>query len=193
MKPQDYEIVFSGAGSRELKVTGRYVRILEAPVDVVYIKLDGRGKELKRSAGAEIADGDAKGFQKVVVRSAVAQTVRLAVASVPQQDNSQNVNVSASATIQPGTVLNASALVEVPALSSVQLIAGNPDRTELRVALASTEAGHVWLGPSGVGDEEGGLLEPGMVDYLATTAAVHAYNPHPTDSVWVSVLESEAP
>ncbi len=32
-----------------------------------------------------------------------------------------------------------------------------------------------------------------MIDYIATTAALYAHNPHATDSVFVSVLELEAP
>ncbi len=189
-RPRDHELVFAGAGTMFVSQKGRHVRVLEAPTAAVFIGLDDNA-EVKVAGGQGVNDLD--GFKKLAVRSAVAQTVRLRVSETLQEDNAVNVAVNATATVQGGTVVNAPALVEVPPLTSELLIAGNADRIELRVALASDEASHVWLGPLGVADEEGGLLEPGVVDYIATTAAVYAYNPHATQSVWVSVLELEAP
>lgn len=191
-KPQDYEIVFAGAGQRDTEARGRYLRILECPTADIFIRLDG-SKEMKRGEGAQVADADPQGFKKVTIRSTVAQTVRFSVSEAPQEDNRQTVNVNATATVEGGTVVNAPALVEVTAGNTIQLAAGNPDRIELRLSIRSSEAGPVWLGPAGVGDEEGGLLEPGMIDYIATTAAIYAHNPHATDSVFVSVLELESP
>jgi hypothetical protein len=191
-KPQDFTIVFAGAGSQEVHARGKFLRVLAAPVADIFLKLDS-SKEMQRGEGAEVADSDPKGFTKVTVRSAVAQTVRFSVSELPQADNRQTVTVNASATVQGATVITADPLVEVGAGLTVQLAAGDPDRIELRLALASDEPGPVWIGPAGVGDEEGGLLEPGMVDYPATTAAVFAHNPHATLSVFVSVLDMTAP
>ncbi len=82
------------------------------------------------------------------MRSAVAQTVRLRVSDTLQQDNATNVAVSATATVQGGTVVNAPALIEVTAGNTILLAAGNPDRIELRLAIRSSEPGPVWLGPT---------------------------------------------
>jgi hypothetical protein len=191
-KPRDFEVTFAGAGSKPVHAKGRFIRIFDTPVDDVYFTLDG-GQELKRGAGQQIADSDPTGFTRLDVRSAVAQTVRFTVSDVPQDDSRSNVSVAVTATVAGATALDALPLIAIAAGSSQELAAGNPDRVELRVALASDSPSHVWLGVSGSGDEEGGLLEPGVVDYIATTAAVFAYNPHPTDTVYVSVLDMEAP
>lgn len=189
-RPRDHVLVFTGAGVRYVEQRGRHVRVLEAPTDAVYIEIEDAA-ELKVAAGQGVNDLD--GFKRLAVRSAVAQTVRLRVSDTVQEDNAINVQVSASATVQGGTVVNAPALIEVTAGNTILLAAGNPDRIELRLAIASDEPGPVWLGPAAVAANQGGLLEPGMIDYIATTAALHAHNPHPTDSVFVSVLELEAP
>jgi hypothetical protein len=191
-KPRDYTLTFPGAGVLPLQAKGRYIRILDTPVDDLYFTLDG-GQELQRGAGQQIADSDPTGFTRLDVRSAVAQTVRFTVSDVPQDDSRSNVALSVTANVTGATALDALPLVAVPALSAQEIAAGNPDRVELRVALASDSPSHLWLGVSGSGDEEGGLLEPGIVDYIATTAAVFAYNPHPTDTVYVSVLDMESP
>jgi hypothetical protein len=189
-RPRDHVLTFAGAGVMYVSQKGRHVRVLEAPTAAVFIEVEDAA-EVKVAAGQGINDQD--GFKKLTVRSTVAQTVRLRVSETLQEDNSTNVQVNATATVQGATVITAVPLVEVPALSTVQLAAGDPDRVELRVALASDEPGPVWLGPAGVGADEGGLLEPGMIDYPATTAAVFAHNPHATLSVWVSVLDMTAP
>jgi hypothetical protein len=189
-KPQDHTIVFAGAGEREIQDRGKYLRVLDAPTADIFLQFDGSG-EIERGAGAQISDSD--GFKKVRIRSTVAQTVRVSISDQPQDDNRQEVNVNATATVLGATVITPVPLVEVGAGLTVQLAAGDPDRIELRLALASDEPGPVWIGPAGVGDEEGGLLEPGMVDYPATTAAVFAHNPHATLSVFVSVLDLTAP
>lgn len=191
-KPRDFSITFAGAGTREFQARGRFLRVLATPTAAVFISLDG-GQELERGAGQEIADADPAGFTRISVRSTVAQTIRFVVSEVSQADSRTEVAVTATATVLGGSVLDAPSMVEVTAGDTVEIVAGNPDRVELRVALGSSEPGPVWLGPAGVGDEEGGLLEPGVVDYIATTAAVFAHNPHATDSVFVSVLELESP
>lgn len=191
-KTRDYTVTFAGAGEQKVPCKGKYVRVLETPVADAYFKLDG-GQTLQRGAGQEIADDDPKGFTAVTVRSTVAQTVRFSVSELPQADNRSNVAVSATATVQGATIVTAVPRVEVLPLTSVQLVAGDPDRIEVRLCLASDEPGPVWIGESGVANEEGGLLEPGMVDYPATTAAIYAYNPHATLSVFVSVLDMTAP
>lgn len=191
-KPRDYEMTFAGAGEREIHATGKYVRVLDTPSADVFFSLDA-GSELQRGAGQQIADSDPAGFTRVRVRTPVAQTVRFTVADVPQDDSRSNVALTVSATVAGATAVQAPPVVTVPPLASMPLVAANPDRIELRLALSAAAASHVWLGPLGVADEEGGLLEPGMIDYQATDAALYAYNPHATLSVDVSVMELERP
>lgn len=190
-KPRDYSMTFSGPGEREIHARGRYVRILETPSADVFFSLDG-GSELKRGAGQQIADSDPDGFSRVRVRSTVAQTVLFTVSDTPQDDARSNVALSVSANVAGSTAVVPLATVTVPAGGKVKLADANPDRVELRIAIRSDQPGEVYLGDSTMTAGEGGVLEPGMVDYMATTAEVWAYN-QGVAAVDVTVLDMESP
>lgn len=176
MKPQDYTIVFSGAGSREIQARGRFLRIMEAATADVFVKLDG-SKEMQRGEGSEIADSDPKGFSRVAIRSAVAQTVRFSVSDLPQADNRQTVSVNATAQVEGATEIVNTTAVVVGAGATVQILAGDTDRLQARIALLSTADGPVFLGATGVTDADGGPLEPGSTDYMDGEMAIYAHNP----------------
>lgn len=192
-KPREHLLTYTGAGQRDIQAAGRFVRLMECTGNSdVFVSLDG-SSEIQMRPGQQIQDSDPKGYTRLTVRSAIAQTVRLITSDASTDDTGQSVSVNVSATVAGSSALTAPAVVSVPALTTVQIAAANPARVELRVALKSDAASHVWLGPLGVGDEEGGLLEPGTIDYLGSTAAVYAHNPHATDAVNVSVLDMESP
>jgi len=189
MNLREHVITFGGPGVQEIQVQGRFIRVTETPVSEVFISVEAAG-EVKLGAGMQIPKPT--GSHRVRVRSGVAQTVRLIVSDEKTDDDRTNAAVTVSATIAGSTAVQSPAVVSVPAGSTAQLAGANADRVELRVSLGSAQSSHVWLGPSGVGDQEGGLLEQGVVDYLATTAAVFAHNPG-ASAVDVSVLELESP
>lgn len=189
MKPVDHQLTFSGAGSQELQAPGKFVRVLEAPVDAVYLKIDNYS-ELKRVAGQGVNDPD--GFKKIVVRSAVAQTVLLTVSDTEQPDTNQNVTVSGTVAEASSTTIAKQPVVTVPAGGGIEIIAGNVNRNAVRIGIASDQPGGVWLGESGVAANQGGFLEPGQIDYMPTAAAVYAFNSGASDVV-VNVLELSTP
>ncbi len=187
--PRDHRITFTGPGEQEVQLSGRYLRVLSAPSGNVFLQLDSSA-ELERGAGQGIDFGRAVG--RLRVRSAVAQTVLISFSDEPQDDARSNVALSVSATVSGSTAATPKAAVTVPAGNKVKLADANADRVELRLAIASSEPGPVFLGDSTIVAGEGGLLEPGMVDYLATTAEVWAFNAGAAD-VEVSVLDLEDP
>lgn len=193
MSVRDYVLTFAGASEQELQSAGKFLRVLEAPTDAVYLTMHGQGgsaSELKRTAGQEVHLPD--GFKKVIVRSAVAQTVRIAISETAQNDTSQQVTVSGTFSETPSTAVAKQPVVTVPAAGSALLVAGNANRDCVRLAIASSEPGGVYIGETGIAAGEGGLLEPGQGDYVPTTAALYAFNPGASD-VDVSVLELNTP
>jgi hypothetical protein len=188
-KPREHLFTFAGAGEREFQVQGKYLRIMSAPVGDVFVKLDS-SSEIQLGAGQQLPDDD--GFKRVNIRTLVAQTVRFITSDSRIDDDRANVALSVSATVEGGTAVQAPPVVEVAAGTTVKIADSNADRIELRVALKSDSASHVWLGPAGVDDEEGGLLEPGTIDYIALVGELYAHNPGAT-SVFVSVLDIESP
>lgn len=190
-EPRDFSLTFGGAGQREVKAVGRHLRVLDTPSAEVFISIDA-GSELQRGAGQAINVPD--GFSRFTVRSTVAQTVLVTVSDVPQDDSRSNVALSVSATVAGSTAATKKPVVSVPALGVLLLVAANPKRQSVRLAIAADAAGPVWYSDSATqGANEGGLLEPGMIDYPASLSALYAYNPHATLAVDVSVLDVETP
>lgn len=189
--PRDFSLTFGGAGEREIKAAGRYLRVLATPTADVFISIDG-GSELQRGAGQQVHVP--AGFTRFSVRSAVAQTVRVSTSETSQDDARSNVALSVSATVAGSTAATKKPVVSVPALGVLLLVAANPKRQSVRLAIAADAAGPVWYSDSATqGANEGGLLEPGMIDYPASLSALYAYNPHATLAVDVSVLDMETP
>jgi hypothetical protein len=187
--PIDYSHTFTGPGEIEIQARGKYVRVLDAPSGSVGVKLDS-DSEVLRDPGQEVPR--LEGFQRVRLSSQVAQTVRVSVSDVPQADGRQNVGLTVSATVAGATAITPLAVVTVPAGNKAKIADANADRIELRIGIASDQPGAVYIGDSTVVAGTGGILEPGMVDYPATTAEVWAYNPGASD-VDVTVVDLESP
>lgn len=189
--PRDYALTFAGAGEREVKATGKYLRVLATPSADVFVSVDG-GSELQRAAGQGMHMPE--GFSRVTIRTAVAQTVRISISDAAQDDTRNNVALTVGATVAGSSAATKAGAVVVPAMDSIILCAANADRQEVRLGIASGQPGGVWFSDSvAQGDEEGGFLDVGMVDYVATLSALYAYNPHPTEDVVVNVLDMETP
>jgi len=172
MNPRDYEITFAGAGEREIFARARYVRVLDATGDV-FIKADD-ASEVKRVKGQAL--NLETGFSKITIRSAIAQTVRVVLASLPQDDASTSVNATVSATVAPANTLDAGGDVNILATSSALLSAGDVTRMALIVSNPASNTAAVRVGGAGVGAASGVAIEPGESITLATTAAVYGYN-----------------
>lgn len=183
--PRDSYLTFSGAGEQEIQYTGRHIRVRAAPSGPVFLSLDGVPGEFERAAGEQLNVQD-RPFQRIRVRSAVAQTVHLVLADTPQDDNRVAVALSVAATIEPGAVLDDGGDVVCAAASTTLLLAGNPDRLYALVKNPSANSITVRVGTSGVGAANGTPLEPGETLPLATTAAVYAHNPDPANPVTIS-------
>ncbi len=187
MSLADYEITFAGAGQQPISLHrgSRFIRILEADSDV-YIKVGSRS-EIKRTVGQQIDLGvENDGATQAVIRSAIAQTVTLVVSTNRQDDDRANINATINTAIEPGNDNQHLPKVTVGAGVSLQIAAANANRKSLRVAMASDEVGPVSLGKAGIIADQGGLLEPGMVDYIDTAGVLYARNDNASAvDVWV--------
>lgn len=172
--PRDYYLTFTGAGIQEIKARGRFLRVLSAPSAPVFLAFDG-STELERRAGQGVNYGGA--FNRIAVRSTVAQTVLVCVSDERQDDDQEEVSVSVAATVAPGNTLGAGGDVSIPATSSNVLSASDATRLALIVANPPGNTDPVRVGGAGVNASSGIELQPGDSITLATTAAVHAYNP----------------
>jgi len=184
MSIYDHSMTFGGTGSQSFQAVGRYLRIREADSDV-YLTVDS-GRELKRARGEQIDLG--REGVKVVVRSLIAQTVVLIVSQNRQDDNRQAVDVAVSATVVGGNDNQHLPVVVIAAGASALIAAANSDRKTLRVSLPSSAAGFITIGKSGVAAATGGLLEPGITDYIDTQGALYGFN---NNAVSVSVYSME--
>lgn len=171
--PRDYYETFTGAGTREIRARGRHLRILEAPAAVVFVSLDG-SSELERRAGQGINFGTF--FDRITIRSAVAQTVQVCVSDERQDDDQESVSVTVSATLTPGNTLGAGGDVAIPGASAAVVIAADADRLAVTIVNPVTNTDPVRVGGLGVGAAAGIELYPSDSYTLATTDAVYVYN-----------------
>ncbi len=183
--PRDYALTFSGAGTQEVGAVGRFLRVLSAPSSGAFFSING-GTELFRQQGQSInLDSE---FDRVRVRSTVAQTVRFTVSDIPQDDNSQELVATVTATIAAGDTLTSTADQSVVAASASQVIAGRADRLTVTIKNLASNAAPIRVGDASVTATRGHELAPGESVTLSTTSAVFVYNTHAAAQS-VSILE----
>lgn len=170
---------------QRIGVSGDYFHVLTAPVEDLTARFDD-----DKSTPAYEGVGFRRYYEMVELESATGQAVVVLVGFGSVFDGRATANLNVNASNEPANVLDDPPVVTVTAGATVLLASANPQRKELRVAIASDEPGGIWLGAAAVGASEGGWLEPGMVDYIATESAVYARNAGASD-VDVSVLELE--
>lgn len=180
MSMRDYKFTLAAGQERSLNVQGNWFHVLDA-VGVVGIRFD-EGSLIERSQG----QGGSRTYSRVLVSSPIAQTVTLSLGVGRETDARATVNANISTTIEGGNDNAHKPNVTVTAGNAVQLLPANNNRKSIRVSLASTEAGSIMLGKSGITANNGGLLEVGDTDYIDTEGALYAFNPNADDVVvWV--------
>lgn len=185
MNISDYELVFTGAGQQTIMTNGRFLHIRSAD-GPVFLSLDGAG-EIEREENDHVDAGVEN--RRVLVRSAIAQTIKITTSTFRQDSKRQSVNVNTTTTIDPSNNFSGVPVKTCLAAGSVQLVAGNANRVRLLVKIATTESGGVWLAGSGSSAGNGYYLEEGESVVLGTTAELWAYGAGV--DVDVSVLEEE--
>jgi hypothetical protein len=184
--PRDYVLTFAGAGEQVIHARGRHLRVLEAATAPVYVQIDGSG-ELYRRAGQGI--NVSAPFSKFTVRSTVAQSVRVCVSEERQDDDSESVAVSVTATVAPGDTLETVADVSIGAAASAVIVGADATRRVVIIKNLSSNTDAIRIGEAGgVGAARGHELEPGESIALATTSAVSAYNTKAGGAQSVSVV-----
>jgi len=191
---RDYSRSLGAGGESVVKVKGNYYHVVSAISPVQLSFNDGAFITREQGVGGSVGD-----YTEVRVKSVVAQTVTVAFGTGVLNDSRAVVSISIpagteiNAEIQPATLNEPKALKSIGAGATVLLSAANADRLELRVGVKATEAGGVYIGDVNVAaGTEGGWLELGSIDYLATSAAVYAYNPGAA-AVNVNLLEFTRP
>lgn len=183
-QPTDHVFTFAGAGSVRIPDSGKFVRVIEA-TDDVYIKLDDVSTELKRGVKSQVSS---EGFENVVIRSLVAQTVRICISDQPQDEGRDDVAVNTTASITPGNTFAGAADVALAAAAATLIIASDADRLGVLIKNPSSNAASVRIGGlASVGAAQGIELEPGESIPIATTDAIYGYSV-PGESVSVSVV-----
>lgn len=175
--PVDRTEVFTGAGSRSIQLSGRFVRVLAADASGVTIS-PHPGSPVVRYAGQDVDVGPA-GFQSLDISVTVACTVKVCVSDTRQADSNTNVTATVSATITPAGTVSNGGDVNCANAAATQLSAGNANGLTviIRSSVANTYAvGTVRIGTTAVTAVSGVELNPGESIQLDTTAPLFAFN-----------------
>ncbi len=168
------------AGSASIKraISGAFISVKSASAELI---ISGKNIEpVHIGAGETYPLGEQYKNKEITIKnsSTASNTFVMEITTQPlQKSNVNNLTVNTTATIQIGDDNQHLDMVSVPAGGSAVLTPGNGLRRFLRIAIKSDAANEVTLGKSGVAATSGGLLEPGMVDYMETEGALWAFNP----------------
>lgn len=148
--------------------------------------------ESNRVAGVEQGMGGEFGasYSRVEIISETAQEVVVVLGFGRLNDGRASISGEINATFEGANSNTQKPVVVIAANSAAQLVAANANRKSVRLAIDSAQPNGVFLGKADIAINQGGFLDVGMIDYLDTTGALHAYND--SDSpVTVTVLELE--
>lgn len=174
--PVDRTEVFTGAGSRSIQLSGRFVRVLAADVSGVTIT-PHPGSPLLRYVGQDVDAGST--FQSLDIAVTVACTVTICVSDQRQASNTTAVNATVSATISPAGTVTQPGDVACANAAATLLVAGNANGLAVLIRSSAANAyglGTVRIGTAGVTAAQGVELNPGETMTLDVTAPIYAYN-----------------
>ena len=161
-----------GAGiPKRFEVAGDYFHVKDSPVNDLVARFDD-GEPVPVQQGI----GFRRYYDSVELSSATGQAVVCYVGFGSVADGRSTANVSTTVNISPGNTFDDGADVTVPATNQAPIVAADPDRLYVIIASPSSAAGPVRIGSSGVGTNNGALLEPGVSLPIATTAELFCYN-----------------
>lgn len=179
----DYPAVLSANQERSFDVPGDFFHVVSAE-GAIGLRFD-EGKRITRYEGM----GGRVYYSRVAVFSPIAQTVVMSFGYGYATDARATANVNVNATTEPANLTPQAPTVTVPAGGSIKLADADSSRKELRLSILSDATGYILLGDADVETDagDGGSLEPGQVDYIATEGELWAYNPG-ADDIAVYVL-----
>lgn len=179
---RDYPITLSAGVERSLNVAGSFWHLIKASGEV---KLGfDEGAKITRSQGMA---GTAK-YTRITVLSPINQTVTVSLGFGQSFDARAAVEAVVNAAVEPSNSNSALPQVTIAAGQTVEIAPANAARKELRIQVKSDQVGGVNIGDANVNATKGGFVEVGMVDYVASEAAMYAHNPNAA-SVTVNVLD----
>ena len=194
---------------RDFEIDGNYLYVFDAGGPIEVVLRGGRSSgEVHRLERKTIING--KDFSSVRVRdlSGVTNSFELwnGLGDYRPSVDGADVKIDGQIAIDDSTpvevnVINPTAEATIVVandnahLANVNLVAGaaavqiapaNANRKSVRVAIASDQVGAIALGKAGLLSNQGGLLEPGTIEYIDSEGALFARNDNVSDVVvWV--------
>ena len=185
------EETLPGSGKIKRAVSGRYLTIKSADAELID---SGVGIESVHVGQAETYDLGANFTNKEIHIQNASTGSNAFKMEVTQQElrkaNENQLTVNTSATVEIANRTTPKAAVSVAAGATVAIVPANTSRKAVRVSIPSAEAGGLWLGNAAVVVDNGGFLEEGVTDYIATEDVIWAHNPN-ASAVKINMLELE--
>jgi hypothetical protein len=181
----------TGGNAIKRPVSGRYITCKKAATEII---IDAHGLEQVHIDQGETYDMGARFQDKVIkIRSTEtgANAILLEVTEnkLLKSDN-KNISVSTTATIEGSNENSHLPKVTVPDGGGAVVIAlANSSRKSIRVAVPSDAPGPIAIGKAGLMADQGGLMEPGTIDYIDTEGALYARTDNGFGDVEVWVME----
>jgi len=175
-----FDITFT-AGQTVHLPGGHQFHILDADLALSLVFYGPNNQRLESGSGlkAPFRTQFKERFLGVDVTSASSQTVKLGITDGDAQymRNAGDVDADISAaTFEHLTTIT------IATVTSALIAAANSDRKEIVITALSSNPDTVYLGGSGVGDEQGIPLEPGDDYALTTRGAIYGYNSGASDA-----------
>lgn len=148
-----------------------FVMEATAPVDVEFIGTTG--ERIGYANGMDVGDGGGPGpwFRSLRIKSASAQTVKLAVTGGEFVVS----RIAGQVAVVPPADLSTNADQTLTADTATVIAAADTTRREIMIRAPKTNTVNIRIGDSNVGSARGIEVEPGQTMVLNTAAAVYGY------------------
>lgn len=186
---QDYTITSDGINEQSLTVEGDYFHVQSLGIagNSVKLRFDD-GPQVLRFQG----QGNRRVYKRVSILASAADTVVLQLGYGYATDTRSTFTAgSITAPIQPALHNPALPAVNVGAGAQATLDAADANRLELGVGVDSAQPNGVFVGDATAANNVGLFVEPGQVIWIASVAAILAFNPGAA-SVKVTLMKNRS-
>lgn len=179
---QVYPVNLAANVTQSFNLEGDFFHVFEA-ADPLFLQFDdGRFFEVAQGVGMRVI------YQRVTLRSATSQAVKIALGFGYVNDARSSVAATITAPVEPAALNVPLEDVDVGAEAQELLAAAEASQLELVVGVSSDQPNGVRIGDDTTDATHGHLLEPGQSFAYATREALYAYNPDDSSTVTVTLL-----
>ena len=186
---RDFKLSCAGGETKTLEVPDNCVHVVgdENPLTIEF-DTSCQSSKFERDTGAVLKPGN---YGSVQLTSSTAQNVTVCLGAGESYYHTGTNIANLEVGFDTADIVTPLGDVTVTANSATQIFGANPNRREARITVPKTASSPIRIGGSGVSATKGGLIYPGVTEYVDTNAAIFAFNTDTSNDVDLSLMSVE--